>query len=718
MFMHRLLLACSLLAACSGGQDPKISHRFRTSPALRSFASCDELADALRSHLKEEMRVQLEQQEDLYARGGAVQDAAAPTAGATDSNASSDTRQEGVDYSGTNNQESGVDEADFVKTDGYYLYVINGNRLEIFGVPTFGELVPSSSTLIEGQPTQLLVAGDRAVVFSSIYPWNLPAGHPLATILGRTDIAGYGLWYRASSLAKLTVLDLSSRANPKVLRELYLEGYYQTARKIDGSVRMISYSWLDIPNLRYWVELPNAYYSLDPNDPDRQRMYANAVEKTIAENDHIIDTTPLADFVPQIYERTGNAVVAHPFTTQSCQGFSIADDGMSRGFTSIMTLDLFGDVFSFDADHIVSNWSTVYASPTTLLIAEPAEDWWWYWNNEDFKEMVNIHRFDISTPGVTTYAGSGRVLGQVRDQFSLSEREGLVRVATTTNPWNWWWMTNTPAPQPDNHLFVISDADSDGDGTLDTIGTLDGIATGERIWSSRFVDDKAYLVTFRNIDPLWTIDLSDPQAPHIVGELEVPGVSTYIHPLGDHLLTIGFGGNDTGLNWTTQLSLFDVSDFGAPTLTASLPLAPPAGDGWTYAFSEATYEHKAFQYWAPLQLLAVPLSTYRYSYVGCPTNDVYCSGYQYEYKSRLALIKVDPQSQSPLSFYGDIDHSDFFNSDSGYYWEWRDVRRTIFMGDYIYAVSDRGITVHKAADLSPVTSVSLPGSRDEPFWAL
>ena len=261
-------------------------------------------------------------------------------------------------------------------------------------------------------------------------------------------------------------------------------------------------------------------------------------------------------------------------------------------------------------------------------------------------------------------------------------------------------------PEIGNHIYVLA-----GSRDLQEVGHLDDIAPGERLWASRFVGDKAYLVTFRNVDPLWTIDLSDPTHPRIIGELEIPGVSTYIHPMDDeHLLTIGYGGDENGMNWKTQVSLFDVSDFANPRQAAALSLAPEVvGDGWTYAWSEATWEHKAFQYWGPLNMLAIPLSTYRDNY-----NEV--DGYYgYEYKSELALIQIDGENLSRYD-HGEIDHSEFFNSDSEHYWDWRDVRRSIFMGDFIYAISDRGVTVHRVSDLQLMDSVELEGNRYDPYW--
>ncbi len=717
--MRRLSLIALTFAACGGENDPVTVDRYqrlRTTPALRQMESCDELLGTLRDNVAEQTRVQLLQYKEWYGNSGGFGvddgDVAAPEADAGGESAGASdngSRQEGVDFSGTNNQETGVDEADFVKTDGYYIYVLNGDRLEILGVPTFGELEPVSSTTLEGWPTASLLAGDKIAVFSSVYAHSLPADHPLRPFVA-TDESG-SWWYYSQGLVKLTLLDISDRAQPVVERELYLQGYYQTGRRIDSTVRMIAYSWMDIPGLRTWPELPENYWEM--NDAERAIALDMAINAAIAHNEALLAQATLDDFVPSIYERHGETIITHPFTGDDCRAFAMADDGTSRGFTSLLTLDLLqeGEGFTYEADHIVSNWSTIYSSGSTLLVAEPAQDWWWFWGNDAWEFATNIHRFDVAEDGTTTYTGSGRVDGNIRNQFSLSELDGRVRVSTTSNPWNTCWMCDEVA-LPSNNVFVLEGADE-----LKVVGEVRGIAEGETIWASRFVGDRGYLVTFRQMDPLWTVDLSNPTAPKILGELEVPGVSTYIHPLaGEKLLTIGFGSDENwGMNWSTSVSLFDVATPEEPALVDALALAPPPGDGWSYAWSEATYEHKAFQYWQDPDLavgmLAVPLSTYRSSYQ--QTESGY--SYTYEYASTLTLITVDHAGvtdSSPLSIHGTIDHSDFYNSEPGYWWYYRDIRRSIFMGDYIYAISDRGVTAHNTASLELSAQVPLDGYYD------
>jgi hypothetical protein len=670
--------------------------RSRRSATLRHYESCDALVADLRSNVRERVRTQLLQEREMLRAGGYPSlvgvdggleaDAGAPAG----DGARAEGRQEGVDFSGTNNQEAGVDEADLVKTDGYFLYTVNGDRLEILGVPEFGQLTAVSSTRIDGHPTQLLLDGDRAVVFSTIYAYDqATVDDALAAVLVAEDGT-----IRGQTLTKVTVLSLGpDRTAPAVEKELFLEGHLLTARRVGAVVRLANHGSFDVPGLRTWLDVPASAWDAVTPEFQRHAVIDEAFFAAVQENDRILAATDVEHFVPRLYEKQAGGLVELPLRAGRCDNVAIPEDGMASGFTSLLTLGLADVGISVEADHVVTNAPILYSSTDTLLLAEPAQDWWWYWGNEEFDEATNIHRFTLD--GATTvYAGSGRVEGTLLGQFALDEHDGVVRVAATKGQWGRWWQED-PAP-PVTHVVTLG-----GTTTLDVLGSVDGIAPDERLWSVRFTDTEAYLVTFRNIDPLWTIDLSDVTNPRVVGELHVPGVSTYIHPLGDHLLTIGLGGTDDGLDWgTTQLSLFDITDRAVPTLASSLPLSAGASDdGWQYGSSEATYEHKAFTYWGPQAQVAVPLSTWRYS-----ERD------GYEYRTELVLAHAEPGQ--PLAIDGRIDHSGFYNVDRDAWWDYRDVRRSIFMGDFVYAVSDKGVSCTRLSDLQLTASVALRGFND------
>ncbi|OIR21901.1 MAG: hypothetical protein BEU02_00895 [Marine Group III euryarchaeote CG-Epi5] len=747
-----------------------LSDRSRSSPTLSSYDTCGFLEMDLKEHLKEEMRVNLGTgsyyygggwlEDDMMVDNAMEMDGATSTADSAPSSGGSPKNspggEQGVDFSGTNNQEQGVDEADFVKTDGSFVYMINkgysdygkypSGKLHILDIPEAGNISYLSNISIEGRPTEMLLVDDKAVVYSNVQIYSYYEDkHILDDIVKKERKApisidsstqstassdedidsseeiimdyDYGYYYRTTSFTKLTVLDLTNRSSPQITKELYIEGNYQTARESGGTVRMVSYGWMEIDGLKTWLDFSDyrTYWELDWDSSKREQIWMEVMNETIEYNDKVIDQTPLDDLLPRIHEKLDNNITTHKYTESgdgNCQNFAAASDTTGQGLTSVMTLDLLDENFSFNADHILSNWATVYASGDVMVMAEASQSSWWFWGDEesDFQEMTNLHVFDISNPGQTDYIASGRINGTIQDQFSLSEHNGNIRVCSTTGQWGRWWMDD-PEPML-SHVFVLGlNADET---EYEVIGKVGDIAPDESIWSARFVGDKAYIVTFRNIDPLWTIDLSEPNDPRIIGELKIPGVSTYIHPVGDtHLLTIGIAGDDDGLDWgVTQISFFDVSDFSNPILESELKLnpAPNGENGWSYSHSEATYEHKAFQYWESDGLLAIPLSTSRWVENSVIEDGKTYNYYGYEYVSKLMLISATPEK--PLEIYNDnIDHSSYY--DSRFSWDTPSIKRSIFMGggDYIYAISEKAITAHNVLTMAKSGSVELPSDK-------
>ena len=711
------LVLLMLAAGCMGNVRDEINftelpddwktktQRTISQPQLVQFDSCDNMEYSLKASIAEEYRTELLQavEEMYYWGGGWLEDGMVAEASMDGDTATSNvaksqpTRTEGEDFSGTNNQEQGVDEADFIKTDGYYIYVLQGSSLSIMEIPEFGEIEFASNSTIEGSPISMMLQDDRLIVLSSYNPWSISSEDDLYEYLRWGG--EYSQW-RVNSLTKYTTFDISNRSSPEIIQELYLEGYNVDAREIDGSIRAITHSWLNIPGLSNWLNMPSAYYELQWDDPERKTYREMIAYETIQANDEVLEAIALEDLVPKIYQRVGGEIIEHDMRSESCENFAQPMDGFSRGFTNILSLDLFSPTFDFESDHLLSNHPLVYASKDALVLTENSWDWWWFWGQDEVDEMTNIHTFDISVPGVTTYTGSGRIDGQILNQFCISEHEGVLRIATTVGQWNRWWMED-PEPMSSSIVTLVRGVNPETDQqVLLEYGRLDGIAEDERIWSARFVEDRAYLVTFEQIDPLWTIDLSDPATPTILGELEVPGVSTYIHPLHDGmLLTIGMGpaGEDgLGLDWSsTRLSTFNISDVTQPAVADTLMLSPvndPEDNRWTWSYSEAKYEHKAFQYWGPKEMLAVPLSTYRY--IESHDEDV---GYHwsYEYISKAIIVNVD-EATGGMSIHGEVNHSSLLNDEERNHW-WggnENIRRTVFMGDYIYAISGAGITAH------------------------
>ena len=262
-------------------------------------------------------------EEDVAMMDGAPESAADDSGSNTGGSADSDSGREG-EFSGTNNQEEGVDEADFLKTDGYHIYMLNGNLLVIMGVPEFGELTLESNLSIQGYPMQMMLEGDRLVIASSVYYWGLPHDDPLRELMSEEVTVSYPgeeeysyTYTRVQNLVKYTVVDITDRGAPEVERELYIEGNYHTARLVDGTMRSVTHLWTHIDGLRTWVYLPENYWEAD-TDEQKMEIWNQSMEETIAANQAIIDDLTLDDFAPHLYEVGEEGLFQHPTTSEDC----------------------------------------------------------------------------------------------------------------------------------------------------------------------------------------------------------------------------------------------------------------------------------------------------------------------------------------------------------------------------------------------------------------
>jgi uncharacterized secreted protein with C-terminal beta-propeller domain len=305
-----------------------------------------------------------------------------------------------------------------------------------------------------------------------------------------------------------------------------------------------------------------------------------------------------------------------------------------------------------DSDALMTDGQTVYASRTGLYVTTqrflPPPD---RPDQQPPELRTAIHGFDTSDPGATRYRSSGEVTGYVLNQFALSEHEGVLRVATTDSPV--WW-NGAALPESQSYVTALREA---GDLLL-PIGRVGGLGVGERIQGVRFAGEVGYVVTFRQTDPLYTIDLSQPNAPRVAGELKILGWSAYLHPIDDGLLIgVGQDATEEGMRLGSQVSLFDVSDIARPTRLAQYAV----GSGGSS--SEAEYDHHAFLWWAPSRLAVLPVSIYG--------GDTFFSGAIGLRVTRDGIAEV-----------GRIEH------DSQSYRA--SVRRALVVGDRLFTVSELG----------------------------
>jgi len=467
------------------------------------------------------------------------------------------------EFSGTNVQEAGIDEPDVVKTDGRHVYVAAGGKLRVIDVTGDAPKVVGTLQLDGGYAHQLLIRGTRALVLSTVSaPIAIdvaPAPRPAQPGTAKTAIAPAP----GRSTTLLTEVDLTDPAAPKVARTMTLDGDYVDARMTGGTVRVVVSS----------TPAP-----------------AGAVP---------LSDAPLRTFVPATTIRSRISGKTFRRGVVPCGDVRRPGDFSGLGLLTVLTVDLDKGLYDVDRDAVMAGAQTVYASDKSLYVASRR----YVRGLDDATDVpgtlrTEIHRFDAAAAGVTSYAGSGTVPGFVVNAYALSEQDGSLRVASTDEPS--WLPEGGPATPAHSYVTVLSEREG---GALAQVGQVGGLGEGQRIYGVRFVGTTGYVVTFRQVDPLYTLDLSKPDAPRVVGELEIPGYSAYLHPLGDGLLLgIGQEASTDGRTQGTQVSLFDVSDLAHPKRIQHVVY----GNG----SSEAEFDPHAFLWWAPTQLAVLPLQTY------------------------------------------------------------------------------------------------------------
>ena len=637
---------------------------------LQSFQSCEELEAYIEDTAVLQMRMQLEQSKKTYSSGGArVLLGGAPAADATMA-AGAPASSGPSAYTTTNTQVAGVDEADFVKNDGTRIFVLSGDTLYINQSWPAADLKTVSSVRIDGWPREMFLDdNNHVVVFSSIW-----SPYPLDQRLGDVWCLSLDCGYASANTVKVTVIDVANLAAPRVQQEYYLPGYYSNSRRIGSSVRVVlsdSFRWP--AGVQWWPTSTDGGLYQDAS------RFAAAIDELIANNERIIRAASLQDWLPPGKRKLEDG--SEVDLTYSCSDFSRSNAPTLLGLLTIATLNL-DTPGNIARTSVVAEAGEVYASQKNLYVAN--RHWWW-WPEPGQSSYTYLHKFDITDPDRAVHVASGGVEGDIVDQFSMDENAaGFFRVATTIStrvedPDQWWGRLET-----NNRVSVLGEQS----GRLEVVGQTPDLAKGQRITSSRFFEDKGFVVTFRQVDPLFTLDLKDPTNPTVVAELEVPGFSTYLHPLdANHLLTIGTYVDPANTqSRSLQLAIFDVTDMANPRQTFTQQV------GTAYGWSEAQYEHKAFNYFPARKLLAIPF----YDYLPNQTSDYWTS-----FVSDLRVFEVDPATGFTPK--GALSMKDAYvaSNDWGwtYYWSpW--VRRSVMADQFVYAISDAGIRVADVANLS------------------
>lgn len=429
---------------------------------------------------------------------------------------------------GTNVQVAGVDESDIIKTGGGFIYILADDVLRV------ARITPGGAEFIARLDLDDPFAPEMRQRELLLFRDKLLAF--------RSTGPGWTYWHNGAERTQITEIDISNPRQPQILRMLDTYGSFNAARLVGGSARVVL-----------------------QRDAARDVLWRRAEEA--GWRDGWTDDLQLGAWLP-IFSLTDHrdGTWRHGYTAE-CGDVHVPPARSALGTTLLLTFDLAAEdgIDAWGSVGVVADDATVYATSDSLYLASFA-----YPDTE-------IHRFDLSQPSEPAYAGSAGVPGYLINQFAMSEFEGHLRVAATrTDIW------------PSVSELTVFRVEDDG---LEQVGKAGGLGTTETIYAVRFLGERGYVVTFRQIDPLYVLDLSAPTAPVVAGELKIPGYSRYLHPLSFGLL-LGVGQDadpETGRLLGLQISLFDASDPAAPSQLARIEL----GD----AESAAEFDHRAFTYY-------------------------------------------------------------------------------------------------------------------------
>ena len=604
------VLICSLPVGCnlfvdSGGGETNKSE-------LKRFGSEAELLAYMRGQITQRnssLSGSPRDEDSVGAPGdGAAEDSAGgggdpPALASGDPNLSSGA--DGDDHSQTTTQEEGVEESDVVKTDGRNLYVISsrneGSVLRIVSLGANGETQLLSETELEGYGRDLYLHGNQIVALTTSGGFAYPVlfdtvgvaqadgaetsagevseetidAEPIFTDIGIVPPGDF-VYERPST--RSTVIDVSDPASPRVLSSTKIDGSVASSRMVNGVLHLVLANYQDY------------YYDVLP------RLGAPELDVTGVEAETILPK----------YTRTNADGTEESDNVVTWENLYRPTDPDGFGVVTVVNMDIDADA-RFTAVGVVAEPGLIYSSTEALYLTDTNYDW--EGNN---RSTTDIYKFKYEGRGATPVA-FGSVQGRILNQYSMGEHNGNLRVATTIDA-AWFFDEATGSggqvTESSNNVYVLSQADA----ALNVVGRIENIAPGETIQSARFMGDRGYVVTFLQVDPLFTVDLADPANPRLIGQLKVPGFSTFLTPIdANHMLAVGqyVPPPETPGNWGVQLSIFDVTDFANPTLKSNVILGANAN---TSAYSEALWEPKALTYFAEGGVVALPMSIYEYTY--------------------------------------------------------------------------------------------------------
>jgi uncharacterized secreted protein with C-terminal beta-propeller domain len=587
-----------------------------------------------------------------------------------------------TEYSTTNTQVASVDEADYIKNDGNTIFVLSSDGLHVIDAWPAAETHEVAHLSLPGNPRRMFLLDNRLVVYTQLASSGTPGSAGASNPSDQGCTYGYDCRFSSEGgRTQILVYDVTAPASPIELMRYEMSGGYVASRRIGSNVYTVVHDSgaTEVPGLIYTIQA-TSYEDMEAKYA--QQLAANKAKIELSQDDF---------FLPWI-TMTKPGAAASPVA--ACQYALATQFAQGGSFISINTFDL-TTLGAPTRTLLASNAGYVYASPTSLYMAidrlpEQSYSSAYYYSSHQANDSF-VHKFKLDGTS-TSYVGSVTLPGHILNQFAMDESDGVLRVASTKG-----WV-----PSSDVSSYVTTYGMQAG--KLTQLGQVGNIAPQEDIRSVRFDGNRGYVVTFKKTDPLFVFDLTDASKPTLTGELLIPGFSTYMHPLDDtHILAIGFTADDMGsyayFNGI-QIQIFDVSVLSDPKVLWKKEIGTRGSN------SEALTNSLAFNYFAPKKMLALPITV--------------CDGGgngSYGTMSFAGLMAFDISLDTGIAEHGRLPFVDQSSlptgtGDCNKWWTNSKslVKRSIFMDDFIYALSDAQLRVAALASMNSVLqSVPLVG---------
>ena len=543
---------------------------FAMAGALKPFDTCDTVLQYFKEQAPEYLIEHAGGATTTDSGGAAERTTALPQQGrAADS--SSTTAESGSTapaHSTTNVQEAGVDEPDIVKTDGRRIVAVAQSRAHLVGVD--GGKMTLRKTLPDTMVRNVFLSGERVLVFSGQAVQSLEPGLR---------------W--AGQQAVLTMYDISNLSDPKLIATLTIDGDVLDARLKGTQVRVVTVASPD-------VDAPSPVYTpageISQQSKDELRA---AVAKTKVD-----------DWIPTYTLQDGAGADVSEGRLVECDNLARPEAFSGLDTVALSSFDMGSALQSRQTVGLIAGGQQIYATGTSTYVSTTQ------WSRDGSPTKTSVHKFSTPQSGASTYKGSGEVPGTLLNQYAMSEYKGVLRVASTVSERRGW----VNSRQSIEGLVTTLHEQGDALRQLGQVGGL-GRQDNESIRAVRFIEERGYVVTFRQTDPLYVLDLRNAAAPKVAGELKIPGYSGYLHPIGENLLLgVGQSGVDAGNTASqpvrggsqpvrggqigVQFSLFDISDPASPRRIGTQTYGGGA--------AAAEFDPKAFLYWQPRNLIIAP----------------------------------------------------------------------------------------------------------------